>query len=105
KAVYLRRHADPSHTLASLVAENFFYSVSVAIYVIVAAAAMFFFFDVPSDVRMAGQLSLGAMAVVLTAAAWLAWRQPTLASTLIARLPGTHFPALAARVRQFERQA
>jgi hypothetical protein len=105
KALYLRQYAEPSHTLAALVAENFFYSVSVAIYVIVAAAAMFVFFDLPPAVRVSGQLSLGAMAVVLAGAAWLGWRKPTVASSVLSRLPGRRLPALAARVQRFEQQA
>lgn len=104
KALYLRRHADPTHTLAALVAENFFYSVSVALYVILAAGAMFVFFDLPPAVRAAGQISLAAMASVLVGAAWLAWRKPAIASTMLSRLPSRRMAALAARVRHFERQ-
>ncbi len=76
KAWYLRRHADSRHTLAALVAENFFYSVSVALYVILAAGAMFVFFDLPPAIRLAGQISLAGMAAVLAGAAWLSWRNP-----------------------------
>jgi hypothetical protein len=105
KAIYLRRHADPGHTLPALVAENFFYSVSVAIYVIVAAAAMFVFFDLEPDVRVAGQLSLAGMAVVLAGAAWLGWRKPTMVSAMVAKLPGRRLRVLAGRVEQFEHRA
>lgn len=104
KALYLRHHAAPGHTLAALVAETFFYSVSVAIYIVLAAGAMFVFFDLPPAVRLAGQVSLAAMAVVLGGAAWLAWRQPTIVSTVLSRLPGRRLPALAARVRTFEQR-
>lgn len=104
KALYLRRHADPGHTLPALVAENFFYSVSVAIYVIVAAAAMFAFFDLPQRVGLIGQLSLALMAAVLTGAVWLGWQKPTMVSAAIARLPGRRLPALAARIQQFEQR-
>ena len=104
KALYLRRQADPSHTLAALVAENFFYSVSVAIYVIVAAAAMFVFFDLPPAVARAGQLSLAGMAVVLAGAGWLALSQPAVASGLLARLPGSRTAGLAVELRAFEQQ-
>lgn len=102
KALYLRRHADPARTLPALVAENFFYSVSVAVYVIVAAGAMFVFFDLPPAVRVAGQLSLAGMAIVLVGAAWLAWRKPSIASAIVARLPGRRAAALADRVQRFE---
>lgn len=102
KAMYLRRHAEPAHTFAALIAENFFYSVSVAIYVIVAAGAMFLFFDLPAPVRLAGQISLGAMAAVLAGATWLAWRQPAVISTLLARMPIRGLDRFAHRIRQFE---
>lgn len=102
KALYLRHHAPPSHTLAALVAENFFYGVSVAIYVMLAAGAMFLFFDLPPAVRVAGHLSLASMGAVLVGSAWLAWSKPALLSTLLARLPGTRLAALSNRVRRFE---
>lgn len=103
KALYLRRHADPARTLPALIAENFFYSVSVALYVILAAGAMFVFFDLPASVRLAGQLSLAAMAAVLAGAAWLAWQQPAIASAFVARLP-FGLARFAGRVRGFEQQ-
>lgn len=104
KALYLRHRAEPGHTLAALVAENFFYSVSVAIYVVVAAAAMFALFDLNPAVRLVGQLSLGLMAVVLAGAAWLAWQRPTIASRLLGRLPGRTSQVLATRLARFEQR-
>jgi hypothetical protein len=102
KAWYLRRHADSRHTLAALVAENFFYSVSVALYVILAAGVMFVFFDLPPVIRLLGQLSLAGMTLVLAGAAWLSWQQPTVMSTLLARVPGARPAAWAERVKRFE---
>jgi hypothetical protein len=104
KALYLRPHAEPSHTLAALVAENFFYSVSVAIYVVIASAAMFALFDLNPAVGLAGQLSLGLMAVVLAGAAWLAWQRPAIVSRLLGRVPGRAARTLATRVARFEQQ-
>lgn len=104
KAVYLRPYADPADTLPPLIAENFFYSVSVALYVILAAGAMFLFFDLPAATRTAGQLSLAMMAVVLVGAVWLAWRKPTIVSALLSRVPITRLASLAGHVRQFEHQ-
>ena len=104
KALYLRRHADPSFTLAALVAENFFYSVSVALYVIVAAGAMFFFFDLPTTIHTLGLASLAGMATVLAGAAWMAWQKPALLSGLIARVPIKRVAALSGRIGHFERQ-
>lgn len=102
KAFYLRRHAPPAETLASLTAENFFYSVSVAVYVILGTAAMLAAFELPPAVHFWGVVSLVAMTGVLAAAAWLAWQRPTLASGLLARIPIARLRALVERMREFE---
>jgi hypothetical protein len=104
KALYLRRHAPPGDTLASLTAENFFYSVSVAIYVMVGTAAMLAFFDLKPAVHFWGVVSLVGMAAVLAGAAWLAWQQPTVVSSLLARIPIARLRALVEHVRAFEQQ-
>ena len=45
KAFYLGRHLDPQRAFAALAAENFFYSVSVAVYVIAGVVAMLSTFE------------------------------------------------------------
>ncbi len=105
KALYLRRHTDPAHALAALTAENFFYSVSVAIYVMLGAAAMLAFFDLDPAIHRAGVLAFAAMAAVLAGAAWLAWQQPAIASSVLARLPVGRLGTIVDRVRTFERDA
>lgn len=102
KAYYLRRWRATSDTLPALMAENFFYSVSIAIYVVVGTAAMLVAFDIPAAVRLWAIVSLGAMALVLAGAVWVAWRRPTLAGGLVARLPIAGLRNLAERVRAFE---
>jgi hypothetical protein len=106
KALYLRRHGSPAEMLASLTAENFFYTVSVAAYIILGAGAMLAFFpaELPPAVRLAGLIAVGAMVAVLGAAAWLAWQQPALASSALARVPVARLRALVDRVRTFELQ-
>jgi hypothetical protein len=103
KALYLRRVVDPAYALAALTAENFFYSVSVALYVIVATGAMLALFPIGPDVYWAGVTALGGMAVVLAGAAWLAWQRPTIASHVLARVPLPKLSAVVERVRVFER--
>jgi hypothetical protein len=102
KALYLKPHMDTSHALAALVAENFFYSVSVALYVMFGAAAMLVAFDLPAGVQRAGVGSLIVMAVVLAAAAFIAWHRPTAISALLGRVPSAKFRVVAHRVREFE---
>jgi Lysylphosphatidylglycerol synthase TM region len=104
KAIYLDAGAASSRSLAALAAENFFYSVSVGIYVTLGTAAMLTVFPLPQEIRLAGILALAFMATVLTAAAWTAWRQPALASAVLARVPFRALQALVARVREFESQ-
>src|SRR5262245_18598930 len=68
KALYLRRYGPPSQLLASLTAENFFYSVSVAIYIVVGGACLLEFFSLPEAVRTAGLVATLGMALVLAGA-------------------------------------
>jgi hypothetical protein len=106
KAIYIRAYVDPTRGLAALLAETFFYSVSVAIYVIVAVAAMFAFFPQISDtVQIMGAMTLSAMATALAIAAWLAWQRPSLASQALLRIAGVRAARLVERLRQFEVQA
>jgi hypothetical protein len=104
KAVYLGRHVEPGRALAALTAENFFYSVSIAVYVIVGAAAMLAFRDLPNAVHVAGIGALVAMAVALVASGWIAWSQPAAASAVLSRLPSRRLAAMVERVRDFEMQ-
>ena len=105
KAMYVGRHFDPSRALAALTAENFFYSVSVALYVMGSAVAMLMAFALPPAWHTLGVLALGGMAAVLAGGAWLAWWQPTVASSITARLPNARLRELADRVRRFETDA
>jgi hypothetical protein len=102
KAFYLRRHGNPADLLASLTAENFFYSVSVAIYIVIGGICMLQYFPVDASVRLAGIVATAAMMVVLGAAAWLARQQPALVSGALARVPSARLRALVERVRIFE---
>ena len=102
KAVYLRSDVDPTRAFAALVAETFFYSVSVAIYVMVAVGAMFAFFTIPEGVHLAGLIALGSMSLVLAGAAWLAWQRPSLASQTLSRVAGERSARWVERLRNFE---
>jgi hypothetical protein len=102
KAVYLGSQLRPARGLASLTAENFFYTVSVAVYVTVGTAAMLVALDVPRDFQVAGVILLLLMAVILAVAGWLAWQTPALVSAMVARLPVGPLGRLADRIRDFE---
>lgn len=104
KALYLGSEVPSSRALAALAAENFFYSVSVAIYVMLGTAAMLASFQVPDSLRWAGEGALAAMAAVLVGAGWLAWQKPSVATTLAARLPVRKLGIVVSRLREFELQ-
>jgi hypothetical protein len=68
KAAYLRAPSGTGVALAALLTENFFFAISVALYVVLGTLVMFWRFTVQDDVRWAGLLALAAMACVLAAA-------------------------------------
>jgi hypothetical protein len=102
KALYLRDEARASRSLAALTVENFFYSVSVAVFIILGTIAMLEAFAVPPELRVAGLVSLCLMAAVVAGACWLAWSEPALISGALGRMPVPMLRGLAVRVQQFE---
>jgi len=104
KALYLGRIVGSGRALAALAVENFFYSVSVAIYIMAGTALMLTKFPVPPALQWAGVAALAGMAVVLAGAAWLAWQRPQVLSALLASLPIRKLSAVVDRVREFETQ-
>jgi len=108
KAAYLGS-AIPSvgiaGALAALVAETFFFSVSVAIYVMLGTAMLLYSYPVDATIRIAGLSLLGGMTGVLIGAAFLAWRKPTVASAIVSRLRIRTITELASTVRTFEHTA
>jgi hypothetical protein len=102
KAVYLGRHVDRAHAFAALTAENFFYSVSILIYITGGAAALLAVFPLPAVIRWIALVVLISVLIALAAAAWIARQKPTTVSRLLGRLPAHRFSDVAARVREFE---
>lgn len=99
KAMYLSDHVPPQRALAALAAENFFYSLSVAIAVLFGVAVLFWRFAVPSDLRAASVIIVVGMAAVLLGALWLVAKQPALLSATIGRLTG---PRILGKIRDLE---
>src|SRR4029453_12320710 len=72
KAVYLGSRVDSTQAFAALTAENFFYSISVALYIVLGVVAMLVTFQhLDYSLRMAGIVALGLMGVILLAAGWI----------------------------------
>ena len=102
KAMYLAGPAGASRALAALAAENFFYTVSVAVYIMLGTAAMLEAFPVPEPISRLGVAALIIMAGVLSLAGWFAWQRPSVLSAALARVPIARLARLAERVRSFE---
>jgi len=105
KAMYLAGPTRAARALAALTAENFFYTVSVAIYIMLGTAAMLEAFPVSQSVSRAGVAALVMMAAFLAVAGWLAWQRPSVVGAALARVPLPRLKATADRVRDFEVQA
>jgi hypothetical protein len=105
KALYLRRSVDPTIGLAALTAENVFYSISVALYIMVSAAAMLAFFPLPPAVEVAGVMALVSMAATLLVIGWFAWKRPSVLSAVVRRVPIDRVRTLADRIQRFEGHA
>lgn len=102
KALYLRDRVPPSRSFPALAAENFFYSVSVAVFIVLGTLAMLEAFDVPDDLRIAGVVSLALMLALLAGALWIGWRRPAMVSALVARVPIPAVRKLFDRVERLE---
>ncbi len=106
KAVLLGSGVVTSRALAALVAENVFYSASVAFVIALGAGAMLIAFALPGNVRDLGWASLALMATLLAILFAIIWLRPVVVSRLLAFVPGLgrdRAEALAARVRDFEK--
>jgi hypothetical protein len=104
KAAFLTRQTGTADALAALTVENFFYSVSVALYVGAGAIVLLTVFTLPDELRWSGLISLVAMVAVLAGAAWIAWFKPTAASALLFRIPSRRARVLVAKLYDFEQR-
>lgn len=91
--------------LAALAAETFFFGVSIAIYVLAGAAALIVMYPVDDTVRIAGLTAIALMAVALVVALWMSLRKPTIAGSIISRIPLPLARAVGEHVRAFEQTA
>lgn len=102
KAALLGNPGGASRALASLAAETYFFSVSVAVYVIASAGALIVFFPLERATEVAAMLALGTMTAVLVGAGWIAWTRPAAVSATLGRLGIAKLARLVDRVRAFE---
>lgn len=112
KAIFVRAHMPPQRALAALAAENFFYSISVALAVLAGVAVLFLRFPaLPDALRTASLVLVAMMAAVLVGGLWLIWKKPALVSSTLARFTrfaGTKVPAyekFIEKIRTLERSS
>lgn len=111
KAMLVRAHLPAPRALAALAAENFFYSLSVALAVLAGVAVLFVEYTVPDALRTLSLGLVGAMATVLLGGLWLILKEPALVSSTLARFTrfaGTKVPAyerFTEKVRTLETSA
>jgi hypothetical protein len=85
KAMLVRAHMPPQRALAALAAENFFYSLSVALAVLAGVAVLFLRFPNTEALRTPSLILVAAMAGVLIGGLWLIWKEPALVSSTLTR--------------------
>ena len=104
KAIFVRAHMPPERALAALAAENFFYSLSVALAVLAGVAVLFFRFpQLPDVLRTASFLLVAGMVAVLIGGLWLIWKKPALVSSTLTRFTGFAGAKTPAYVRLIEK--
>ncbi len=107
KAMFLRAHLPTPRALAALAAENFLYSLSVAIAVLIGVAVLFFQFphSMHDTLRTAAFAIVAGMTMVLAAALWLIAKEPALVSSTLTRLMkfgGAKAPPYVQKIRELE---
>jgi hypothetical protein len=101
KAMFVRAHLPTPRALAALAAENFLYSLSVAIAVLIGVAVLFFEFpySMHDTLRTAAFAIVVGMTLVLAVALWLIARQPALVSSTLGRFVS---PRVLGKIRDLE---
>lgn len=88
KALYVTPHVPADEALGALTAENFYYSVSVALVIVAGTLTLLGTFVLPEAWQNAAWISLGAMGAVLVIALWLLWQRPGVMARLTWRPSG-----------------
>lgn len=103
KVAYARGGVPFGVVLTALAVENVFYSLSAAAMIAAGLLALLFAFNLPAQVRLAGQAAVGVIALVFIAAVLMLWRRPAVLSRLLALIPGKS-ATRAEKVRALEQQ-
>lgn len=87
KAALVRGRVAIGPALTALAIENVLYTLSAAAMIAAGTVALLVRFQVPSEIRGAGEIAVGGTLVLFAIALWILWRQPVLISRALGLAP------------------
>ena len=87
KAAFVRSRVALGPALTALAIENVLYTLSAAAMIAAGTVALLVRFQVPSQIRGAGEVAVGATLALFAIALWILWRQPVLISRALGLAP------------------
>jgi len=87
KAAYVRGRVALGPAITALAIENVLYTLSAAAMIAAGTVALLVRFQVPSEIRGAGELAVAATLLLFALALWMLWRQPALISRALGLAP------------------
>jgi hypothetical protein len=102
KAAYVRGRVALGPAVTALAIENVLYTLSAAAMIAAGTVALLVRFQVPSEIRGAGEIAVAATLLLFALALWMLWRQPALISRALGLAPPLR--RHAARFRDIESQ-
>jgi hypothetical protein len=87
KAAFLRRRVALGPALTALAIENVLYTLSAAAMIAAGTVALLVRFQVPSEIRGAGEIAVAGTLGLFAIALWILWRQPVLISRALGLAP------------------
>lgn len=87
KAAFVRGRVALGPALTALAIENVLYTLSAAAMIAAGTVALLVRFQVPSQIRGAGEIAVAGTLVLFAIALWVLWRQPVLISRALALAP------------------
>jgi hypothetical protein len=87
KAAFVRGRVALTPALTALAIENVLYTLSAAAMIAAGMVALLVRFQLPADVRGAGEIAVAATFALFIGALWVLWRQPALISRALGLAP------------------
>lgn len=102
KVAFVRGRVALTPALTALAIENVLYTLSAAAMIAAGMVALLLRFQLPPDVRGAGEIAIAGTFALFLAALWMLWRQPALISRALGIAPPLR--KHAERIRQMEEE-